>query len=596
MSRETQTNSKNLGQYFTPYDVARFMCSLISKKSGAKILEPCAGKGVFLKVLENLGFHNVTAYEIDRMLNNESKTTIHPQNFLTVNRHNRYDVIVGNPPYVRWKNIPKGIQKELKNNEYWQEKMNGLSDLLYAFIQLSIDLLNDGGELIFITPVFWMETQHSKALRKYMSSNGELEYIIDFNEMPIFDRVSSNIIIFKYVKRKTGNPVKVVHLRSKKKLSNDILDEISTVLKKLEKKGDASGDFIDAYLHPQFSNGAPWKPIPPKIKPVLDAIEASCTNSHFFVRVKLADKEISVPLSRMLEDDDLEKFGIHKDLCVRVSFLDKKYYMVKQRSITANDDLAKRYIKLGDIAEIANGMVSGLDRAFKTDQKDTFEKNEKTKFIPVIKASALRQFSTGRPVQYIFANDVEHENELKENYPNIFHHLSHFKSDLGKRYDYGRPIKWWHWAFLRNKTLIEKSHEKILVPCKERIDTKGYIRFAYAEGEVYATQDVTSIVKKRYVKEDARYILALLNSKVILTWIKHKGLNRGGVTEFSEKPLSIIPIRLINWDDRNEVKVHDEIVKLATNIIETNEFDKNMPQIEEYVEMLYGVKNLTCKI
>ena len=38
---------KIFGQYFTPRIVAEFMVNLITKKTQAKILEPCAGKGIF---------------------------------------------------------------------------------------------------------------------------------------------------------------------------------------------------------------------------------------------------------------------------------------------------------------------------------------------------------------------------------------------------------------------------------------------------------------------------------------------------------------------------------------------------------------------
>ena len=60
--------------------------------------------------------------------------------------------------------------------------------------------------------------------------------------------------------------------------------------------------------------------------------------------------------------------------------------------------------------------------------------------------------------------------------------------------------------------------------------------------------------------EDIHYILALLNSKVTYDWIKYKGLVKGGVAEFSERPLSSVPIRLIDWANPTEVALHNEIV------------------------------------
>jgi len=78
-------------------------------------------------------------------------------------------------------------------------------------------------------------------------------------------------------------------------------------------------------------------------------------------------------------------------------------------------------------------------------------------------------------------------------------------NELKARYSYNKDIPYWHWVFLRNFNLIQKSKEKIIVPCKERIDKRNYIRFALAEGDYYITQDATAIVKKRLFQR--RYTL-----------------------------------------------------------------------------------------
>ena len=188
---------KNLGQYFTPRIVAEFMANLITKKTQAKILEPCAGKGIFLDVLWKKGFRNITAYEINSSLPNISPVEIKYCDFLQTDKHEKFDVIIGNPPYVRWRNVPLEIRKNFKEDTYWKDKINGLSDLLYAFVYLCVDKLNDRGELIFITPIFWTQTLHASNLRKYLYENGSLDVLISFNEMRIFKEVSSSIIIFK---------------------------------------------------------------------------------------------------------------------------------------------------------------------------------------------------------------------------------------------------------------------------------------------------------------------------------------------------------------------------------------------------------------
>jgi len=191
---------KSLGQYMTPRVIAEFMVSLISKPLSASILEPAAGEGVFLEVLYEKGFRNITAYEIDRQLGKRSPIKITYQDFLKIPPKPIFDVIIGNPPYVRWKNIPEEWKKMFKRDKYWRKIMNGLCDLTYAFIYHAVNFLKDNGELIFICPLFWTETIHGKYLRDYLSRNGSLEILINFNEAKIFKNVSSTIIVFKYMK------------------------------------------------------------------------------------------------------------------------------------------------------------------------------------------------------------------------------------------------------------------------------------------------------------------------------------------------------------------------------------------------------------
>jgi len=580
---------KNLGQFFTPINVAEFMCTLIDKPKNAKILEPSAGEGIFLKTLSNQGFENLTAYEIDENLKNKSNVNIINQDFLSLKKDPTYDVVIGNPPYVRWKNIPEYIKVGLKSDKYWNGKINGLSDLLYPFIYSCIDLLKKNGELIFITPIFWTQTQHSKALRKFMSENGELSHFIIFNEMPIFNDVSSSIIIFKYIKRRTNSSIKVIEFFGKEKLSKTILEDIPKIFNHLEKEDYLSGENFEAYYHPQFQNSNLWKPLSPKIKPFLDKVEKSCTSKSITVTVDLNGKTVHHPLSQLFDESDLDELGIPKELCKKIRFANKYYYLVYSNQSTLFNDSSNesyRYIKLGDVAEIGNGMVSGLDKAFKVSTNE-FNKKEKSKFLNVMKASSLKKYFTGEKSQYIFVNDVESEEILKNDFPNIFNHLIKFRPSLEKRYNYGRYIPWWEWVFLRNKKLMENNNEKILVPCKERIDSKGYVRFSYIEGDFYATQDVTSIVKKPQFRENIKYLLAILNSEIIYNWIKYKGLSRGGVVEFSERPLSIIPIRLIDWKNEEEVRIHDEIVTLIDLILENKEEAENRIKIEEKLKKLY---------
>jgi adenine-specific DNA-methyltransferase len=528
--------TKSLGQYFTPKHIADFMCELISKDKSATILDPSAGKGVFLNSLCDHGFKNLKAYEIDESIPNESCIHIDYRDFLSVSVDEKYDVIVGNPPYVRWKNIPEQWRKIFRHDEYWSRIMNGLGDLTYTFIYHAVNLLKKGGELIFICPLFWTETFHGKHLREHLSNNGSLELLINLNEARVFKEVSSTTLIFKYVKGVKLPYTKVVEYRSKRPVISEVMKDISQLITRLGIKESAADVCIEegnfrAYLFKQFSGSKPWHPIPPNEK--------------------------------MVREIDMIQNVFHLQ---------------------------------GKIAEIGNGMVSGLDTAFRISEEDLNYLNikERGSLIYVYKANTLeRYFPIGRPTPYIFVNHVRTEDELLEYYPHIFHRLSPYKERLEKRYSYYRDIPWWHWVFLRNKSLFEAYNQKIFVPSKDRYDSRGYFRFALICSEndrvYYATQDVTAICVKREAREGIEYILGLLNSQPIQKWIMIKGFSRGGVHDFSEEPIKDIPIPKVDWNDSRQKELHRLIVDVVKETVARRELGK-ISEIDSYVEELLRLK------
>ena len=253
-----------------------------------------------------------------------------------------------------------------------------------------------------------------------------------------------------------------------------------------------------------------------------------------------------------------------------------------------------RYLRIGDITEIGNGMVSGLDAVFKIEDIKGLTEKERKSILQVSKAKSLSQYITSNITHYFFIEEgtIPTEEDLQSAYPNFYTKLINNKEKLQKRWTpYPKP--WWEWAFPRNKRLMEQHTTKIFVPCKDRFDSKGYVRFAVKTGPYYANQDVTVIVKHHWVKESYEYLVAYLNSKIIFRWLKNKGLRRGGVLEFSERPLASIPVRLINWSDEREVDIHDVITKKVKDFINNPiEQDKFKQELEEIFEtLLFSLEN-----
>ncbi|MEZ4887703.1 MAG: N-6 DNA methylase [Chitinophagales bacterium] len=503
-----QENPKNkLGQYFTPTIVADFMISLANINPDAAILEPACGEGVFLDLLQQKGFRNLTAYEIDPQLAT-AYSCVRYESFVAATSEEKYDLVIGNPPYIRWKNLEARLKEELTENPLWNQYFNSLCDYLYIFILKSIECLKENGQLIFICPEYWMNTTHSLSLRNYMVEKGYFEKIFHFNETPIFDNATISVVIFKYVKsQKAAKPnIEVAKYYQKKALNLEVLKEMNQ-----SKSGHPD---IQKFSIPPFEVHQRWLLISEKERGEVEEFEKACVD------------------------------------------------------LTGKDEgLKENYDTIGDVCEIGNGMVSGLDKAFQLEGQ-LLDEMEVQHSIQVVKAKHLRPFHYQQTTPYLFVNGVKSEEELKTHFPNFYEKLQPFKTQLQKRYQYNRLIPYWNWVFLRNYKLFASDKPRIFVPCKERISNKDYFRFAYVGSGIFPTQDVTALFLKETTKESIYYVLAFLNHPKVFHWLRNKGIVKGSIVEFSEKPLSSIPFRKINWANPTEVKWHGEISRLTLQYLQ----------------------------
>ena len=87
-----------------------------------------------------------------------------------------FDVVVGNPPYVRQELLTP--YKPYLQNAY--ESFHGMADLYVYFYELGIRVLKPGGLLSFIVTNKWMKAGYGEALRRFFSEKAWVESVVDF--------------------------------------------------------------------------------------------------------------------------------------------------------------------------------------------------------------------------------------------------------------------------------------------------------------------------------------------------------------------------------------------------------------------------------
>jgi type I restriction-modification system DNA methylase subunit len=168
-----------------------------------------------------------------------------------------FDVIVGNPPYVRVQNLDHDITDYLFEN---YKTPTGKLDISIVFFERSLELLRDGGRLAFISSSQWMQTNYGKQLRGLLSS-GHLEEIIDFGSLPVFEGASTYPAIFT-IRRNQNGDTSYGRVASVEEFSDTSLRALGRTPVNLSKFGADAWQFSELNLMSTIeSSGLSWFPL-----------------------------------------------------------------------------------------------------------------------------------------------------------------------------------------------------------------------------------------------------------------------------------------------------------------------------------------------
>lgn len=212
-----EAHSRALGHISTPPEMVAFMTRLAAppEPTNCRVLEPACADARFLKAFRQAygDQHRLVGVE----LNPEalSPLSVHGEginggevviaDFLLWDTPERFDIILGNPPYGivgDASHYPIHLLKERKA-EYkrrtatWKGKYN----LYGAFIEKAVRLLAPHGKLVFIVPTTWLILDDFACLRQFLAERGRVEV---FYVGRVFPKVNVSAVVLRFTQGEQG--------------------------------------------------------------------------------------------------------------------------------------------------------------------------------------------------------------------------------------------------------------------------------------------------------------------------------------------------------------------------------------------------------
>lgn len=153
-----------------------------------------------------------------------------------------FDIVVGNPPYVRSREISTVNKTSLAQKFPSSSSRN--SDLCSYFIASSISHLVDNGILAFISSISFTRSKSGKGIRKYIENKTSLLIFIDLDETEVFKNVTLHTLIFvlgKGISQKSEVDYRHIHDRA---LLQKMLTHQETTEKRHFNIQDSGWDFF----------------------------------------------------------------------------------------------------------------------------------------------------------------------------------------------------------------------------------------------------------------------------------------------------------------------------------------------------------------
>ncbi|EOG1063748.1 Eco57I restriction-modification methylase domain-containing protein [Campylobacter coli] len=427
--------------------------------------------------------------------------------------------------------IKEAENKELFTNTKKLRTYQGKMDIWYHFVGRGFDILKNNGYLAFIATNNWVTNSGAKKLRNIVLEESQILSLVDFSSFMVFDSASIQTMIMQFQKIK---PPKNYEFHFAKITTQTPIYEDALSLLKNEKT--QNNEILSINLTPK-------KFIDKTLNFTKSDYEELFNKIQKYGKFYLEEKEVAN--------------GIHP------------HYDFINNRINSNHNFA---FKIGQ-------GIFGLSEEEKEKLKLTKLENNLVKPYYDTQNFLKFFFKKNNHQWLIYTNSSFKNPNSMDDYPNLKKHLDKFQNVItsdNKPYGLHRA---------RDEKFFTGSPR--IVALRKCV---GEPKFSYVDFDCYVSATFYVIKTQRI---NVKYLTAILNSKLIAFWLKHKGKMQGNNYQIDKEPLLNIPI--VDTNSKNK-KLADELINLVDEILKAKEQDKNAntQELENKINSLvYKLYNLT---
>ena len=441
-----------------------------------------------------------------------------------------FDVVIGNPPYLRIQGIQQANAKAAKYYKENYDSATGSFDLYVIFIERGMQLLSEDGLLNYINPDKWINASFGKGIRSYCLKNKNVHRLVSFGSHQVFSACTYSSLLW---------------------MSNLPSEEIEYVGINPDEGSDAKIDQILGAINPDSFTRIPIKSL----------------SGDLWI---LADGKAGLVFSSLQEHQRTVRDIFAKIFQGIASSKDSVYFLKEAQD--CGDYFNAYSPELDERVNIEKGLVKPLLLG-----------RQVHRYQP-IQTSNLVLFPYFQPPDTENKLYLMDSRSIASTYPNGWKYLMRCENILRTR-EQGRFDNPEWYQFGRKQGINAGGVPKLLAP---DISLGGNFSIDQT-GEYYTTTTLYGYIKKRDVEESYESLLAILNSKVLWFYLKNSGsVLANGYFRYLPVYLQNFPMPVL------DAIAELVLASLSKFLLTTNAFSEADPSRVTFLESLVEACVMEC--